>query len=59
LIDAFVVDINALASLPNAPDTGIDQDVFKRRLTVSCARIVGPDTVKNIVFLRSFTRKVS
>jgi hypothetical protein len=59
LIDAFIIDINALASLPNAADAGIDQDIFKRRLTASCGRIVGPDTVKNIVFLRSFTRKVS
>jgi hypothetical protein len=59
LTDAFVIDINALASLPSAPDAGIDPDVFKRRLTASCARVLGPETVKNIVFLRSFTRKVS
>jgi hypothetical protein len=59
LTDAFVIDINALASLPNAADTGIDPEAFKRRLTASCARIVGPDTIRNIVFLRTFTRKVS
>jgi len=59
LTDAFVMDINALASLPNAADAGIDQEILKRRLVASCARVVGPDAVKNIVFLRSFTRKVS
>ena len=59
LNDAFVMDINALASLPRAADTGIDPDVLKRRLSASCTRVLGPDVVKNIVFLRSFTRKVS
>ena len=59
LNDAFVMDINALASLPNAADTGIDPEALKRRLSASCARVLGPDVVKNIEFLRSFTRKVS
>jgi hypothetical protein len=59
LNDAFVTDINALASLPHAADNGIDPDALKRRLSASCARVLGPDVVKNIVFLRSFTRKVS
>jgi hypothetical protein len=59
LTNAFVTDINALASLPTAPDKGIDQEALKRRLTVSTARVLGPDVVKNIIFLRSFTRKVS
>lgn len=59
LNDAFVTDINALANLPNAADNGIDQDALKRRLTASCTRVLGPDVVKNIEFLRSFTRKVS
>lgn len=59
LTDAFVVDINALASLPHAPDNGIDQDALKKRLSASCIRVLGPDVVKNVVFLRSFTRKVS
>ncbi len=59
LTDAFVIDINALASLPTAPDKGIDQEALKRRLTASSARVLGPDVVKNIIFLRSFTRKVS
>ncbi len=59
LNDAFVTDINALASLPHAADTGIDPDQLKRRLSASCVRVLGPDVVKNIVFLRSFTRKVS
>lgn len=57
--DAFVTDINALASLPHADENGIDPDALKRRLTASCARVLGPNVVKNIVFLRSFTRKVS
>jgi flagellar basal body-associated protein FliL len=57
--DAFVTDINALASLPQADENGIDPDALKRRLMASCARVLGPDMVKNIVFLRSFTRKVS
>lgn len=57
--DAFVTDINALASLPQVDENGIDPDALKRRLTASCARVLGPDVVKNIVFLRSFTRKVS
>lgn len=59
LNDAFVMDINALASLPHAADNGIDPDALKRRLTASCTRVLGADVVKNIVFLRSFTRKVS
>lgn len=59
LIDAFVVDINALASLPTAPDNGIDQEALKRRLRASAARVIGPDIVKDIVFLRTFTRRVS
>lgn len=59
LNDAFVMDINALASLPHAADNGIDPDALKRRLAASCTRVLGPDVVKNIVFLRSFTRKVS
>ena len=59
LIDAFVVDINALASLPNAVDNGIDQEALKRRLTTSSNRILGPDIVRNVVFLRTFTRRVS
>lgn len=59
LNDAFVTDINALASLPHAADTGIDPDALKRRLSASCTRVLGADVVKNIVFLRSFTRKVS
>ncbi|HEX9461161.1 MAG TPA: hypothetical protein VGB82_01055 [Alphaproteobacteria bacterium] len=59
LTDAFVVDINALANLPRTADTGIDQEALKRRLGASCVRVLGPDVVKNIVFLRTFTRKVS
>ncbi len=59
LTDAFIVDINALASLPSASDSGIDGDALKRRMSASCTKILGPDVVKNIVFLRSFTRKVS
>lgn len=59
LNDAFVVDLNALASLPHAADNGIDPDALKRRLNASCVRVLGPDVVKSIVFLRSFTRKVS
>jgi len=59
LTDAFVVDINALASLPNAVDNGIDQEALKRRLTASSNRILGPDIVRNIVFLRTFTRRVT
>jgi len=59
LIDSFVVDINALASLPNAVDNGIDQEALKRRLTASCNRILGPNIVRNIVFLRQFTRRVT
>jgi len=59
LTNAFIGDINALASLPNAPDKGIDPDALKRRLAASSARVLGPDVVKNIIFLRSFTRKVS
>jgi hypothetical protein len=59
LIDAFVIDINALASLPNAVDNGIDQEALKRRLTTSSNRILGPDIVRNVVFLRTFTRRVS
>lgn len=59
LTDAFVVDANALANLPRAADTGIDQEQLKRRLAASCVRVLGPDIVKNIVFLRTFTRKVS
>lgn len=57
--DAFVVDINALASLPQAADTGIDPEALKRRLNISAERVLGPHVVTNIVFLRSFTRKVS
>ena len=37
----------------------IDPDALKRRLTVSAERVLGPNIVTNIVFLRSFTRKVS
>jgi hypothetical protein len=59
LTDAFIVDVNALANLPRAADTGIDQEQLKRRLAVSCSRVLGPDVVKNIVFLRTFTRKVT
>lgn len=59
LNDAFVTDINALANLPNAADSGIDPEALKRRLNASCVRVLGPDVVKNIEFLRSFTRKVS
>jgi hypothetical protein len=59
LTDAFVVDINALASLPNAVDNGIDAEALRRRLTVSTNRILGPDVVRNIVFLRQFTRRVT
>lgn len=59
LTDAFVVDINALASLPNAVDNGIDAEALKRRLTVSSNRILGPDVVRNVTFLRQFTRRVS
>ncbi|MBV8537728.1 MAG: hypothetical protein JO128_19190 [Alphaproteobacteria bacterium] len=59
LNDAFVMDINALANLPNAADAGIDPEALKRRLNASCVRVLGPDVVKNIEFLRSFTRKVS
>ncbi len=59
LTDAFVVDINALASLPNAVDNGIDAEALKRRLTTSSNRILGPDVVRNIIFLRQFTRRVT
>ncbi len=59
LIDSFVIDINALASLPNAVDNGIDQEDLKRRLTTSSNRILGPNVVRNIVFLRTFTRRVT
>jgi hypothetical protein len=59
LTDAFVVDINALASLPNAVDNGIDAEALRRRLMASSNRVLGPDVVKNIVFLRQFTRRVS
>lgn len=59
LTDAFVVDINALASLPNAVDNGIDAEALRRRLMASATRVLGPDVVKNIVFLRQFTRRVS
>ena len=59
ITDAFVVDVNALASLPHAADTGVDQEQLKRRLNASCTRVLGPGVVKNIVFLRTFTRKVS
>ena len=59
LTDAFILDINALASLPSAPDSGIDGEALKRRIMASSARVLGPDVVKNVVFLRSFTRKVS
>ncbi len=59
LTDAFVVDINALASLPNAVDNGIDSEALRRRLMASSGRILGPDIVRNIVFLRQFTRRVS
>jgi len=59
LTDSFIVDINALASLPRAADNGIDPDALKKRLAASCVKVLGPDIVKNIVFLRTFTRKVS
>jgi flagellar basal body-associated protein FliL len=59
LIDAFVLDINALASLPSSYDNGIDPEALKRRLKLSTNRILGDGVVKNIVFLRTFTRKVS
>lgn len=59
LTDAFVVDINALASLPNAVDNGIDAEALRRRLMASATRVLGPDVVRNIVFLRQFTRRVS
>ena len=59
LTDAFVVDINALASLPNAVDNGIDAEALRRRLTASSNRILGPDVVRNVTFLRQFTRRVS
>lgn len=59
LTDAFVVDINALASLPNAVDNGIDPEALRRRLMASSNRVLGPDVVRNIVFLRQFTRRVS
>jgi hypothetical protein len=59
LTDAFVVDINALASLPNAVDNGIDPEALKRRLAASSNRILGPDIVRNVTFLRQFTRRVS
>jgi flagellar basal body-associated protein FliL len=59
LLDAFVLDLNALASLPTAADKGIDHDALKRRLKASSARILGPNFVKEIVFLRTFTRKVA
>lgn len=59
LTDAFVVDINALASLPNAVDNGIDAEALRRRLTASSNRILGPDIVRNVTFLRQFTRRVS
>ncbi len=59
LTDAFVIDINALASLPNAVDNGIDPEALRRRLMTSSTRILGPDVVRNIVFLRQFTRRVS
>ena len=59
LIDAFVLDINALASLPQSYDNGIDPEALKRRLKLSTNRVLGDDVVKNIVFLRTFTRKVS
>ena len=59
LTDAFVVDINALASLPNAVDKGIDAEALRRRLVASTNRVLGPDVVRNIVFLRQFTRRVS
>lgn len=59
LTDAFVVDINALASLPNAVDNGIDPEALRRRLMASSNRILGPDVVRNVNFLRQFTRRVS
>lgn len=59
LTDAFVIDINALASLPNAVDNGIDPEALRRRLMASANRVLGPDVVKNVVFLRQFTRRVS
>lgn len=59
LTDAFVVDLNALASLPGAVDKGIDAEALRRRLLASSNRVLGPDVVRNIVFLRQFTRRVS
>ena len=59
LTDAFVIDINALASLPNAVDNGIDAESLRRRLLASSARILGPNVVRNVSFLRQFTRRVS
>ena len=59
LTDSFIMDINALASLPRAADNGIDPDALKKRLSASCTKVLGPDVVRNIVFLRTFTRKVS
>jgi hypothetical protein len=59
LTDAFVIDANALASLPTAADKGIDPEQLKRRMSASCERVLGPNIVNNIVFLRTFTRKVT
>ncbi|MBI3708882.1 MAG: hypothetical protein HY246_14575 [Proteobacteria bacterium] len=59
LTNAFVSDLNALATAPRAAESGIDAATLKRRLIASCQRILGPDIVRDVLVDRSFVRSVS
>lgn len=58
LTDAFVNDLHRLASRPDAID-GIDLALAKRHLLASGARVLGPDSVKNVLIERTISRRTS
>ena len=59
LTDAFMRDLHALASAPNAATDGLDMALAKRRLMNTSIRVLGPDIVRNVLIDRSIVRKLS
>lgn len=57
LMDAFVRDLHILSSRPGTAEDGVDLAVAKHYLLASGGRVMGADSVKDVLIERTITRK--
>lgn len=59
LMNAFVTELNSIVSGPWVRDNGVDHAIVKRRFLAACVRLLGSDTVKDVLIEKSYRRRVS